>query len=113
MNTYHRTIKMKTVTIHINFNKDNNKEGPKFKVGDRARISKHSLFAKGYVRNWSEKVFVIKKVKNTVPRTYVISDLKDDKIVGTFYQQELQKPKQKEFRIEEIIKRKDNKLYVK
>ena len=45
-----------------------------------------NIFAKGYVPNWSEEDFVIKKVKNTVPWTYVISDLKDRKVVGAFYE---------------------------
>ena len=65
----------------------NNKE-PKFKIGD-------TVFAKGYTPNWSEDVFVIKKVKNTVPRIYVISDLNGEEIVGTFYEKELQKKKKK------------------
>ena len=55
---------------------------------------------------------MIKKVKNTVPRTYVISDVISEEIVGTFYRRELQKMRQKEFRVEKIIKRKDNKLYL-
>ena len=61
----------------------------------------------------SEEVFVIKKVKNTVPWTYVINDLNGEEIVGTFYEKELQKTNQKEFRIEKVIKRKGDKLYVK
>ena len=65
------------------------------------------------VSNWSEEVFVIKKVKNTVPWTYIISDLKGEKIVGTFYEKELQKTNQKEFRTEQVIMRKGDKLYVK
>ena len=52
--------------------------------------------------------FVIKNVKNTVPWTYVISDLKGEEIVRTFYEKELQKTNQKEFRVENVIKRKDN-----
>ena len=56
---------------------------------------------------------MIKKVKNTVPWTYVISDLKGEEIVGTFYEKELQKTNQKEFRVEKVIKRKGDKLYVK
>ena len=49
------------------------------KIGDRARISKYKkMFTKGYTPNWSEEVFVIKKVKNTVPWTYVINDLNDE-----------------------------------
>ena len=61
----------------------------------------------------SEEVFVIKKVENTVPWTYVINDLNGEEIVGTFYEKELQKTNQKEFRIESVIKRKGDKLYVK
>ena len=67
---------------------------PRFKVGDHVRISKYkNIFAKGYTPNWSEEVFVIKEVKNTVPWTYVISDLDGESIVGTFYEKELQKNK--------------------
>ena len=56
---------------------------------------------------------MIKKVKNTVPRAYVISDLKNEEIVGTFYEKELQKTNQKEFRVEKVIKKKGDQLYVK
>ena len=56
---------------------------------------------------------MIKKVKNTVPRTFVISDVKGEEIVGLFYKKELKKTKQKDFRIEKVIKRKGDKLYVK
>ena len=68
---------------------------------------------RGYTPNWSEEVFVIKKVKNTVSWTYFINDLNVEEIVGTFYQEKLQKPNQKEFRVEKVIMRKDNNLYVK
>ena len=57
--------------------------------------------------------FVIKKVKNIVPWTYVIHDLNGEEILGTFYEKKLQKTNQKEFRIEKVIKRKGDKLYVK
>ena len=65
-NTVHRTIKMKPVAVkpsmYADFNEENNKESPKFKIGDNVRISKHkNIFAKGYVRNWSEEVFVNRK----------------------------------------------------
>ena len=57
-------------STHINFNKENNKEGPKFKSSDHVRILKcKNIFAKGYVPNWFEKVFLTEKVKNTVPWT--------------------------------------------
>ena len=117
-NTYHTTIKMKPIDVkdntYINADKKINNKDPKFKVGDRVRISKYkNIFAKGYMPNWSEDVFVIKKVKNTVPWAYVINDLNDEEIIGTFYEKELPKTNQEEFRIEKVIKRKGNKIYVK
>ena len=63
--------------------------------------------------NWSEKIFVISKIKKTVPLTYVLNDLKGEEIIGTFYENELQSTKQNEFRIEKVIKKKVDKLYVK
>ena len=82
------------------------KKNPKFIIDDHVRISKHkNIFAKGYAPKWSEEVFVISKIRNTVPWTYVISDLNGENIVGTFYEKELQKTNQKEFRIEKIIKK--------
>ena len=64
-------------STYINSSKEINDEDPKFKTGDIVRISKYkNIFAKDYDPNWSEEVVVITKVKNTVPWTYVISDLK-------------------------------------
>ena len=82
---------------------------PKFKVYDHIRISTY-VFAKGYIPNWSEKVFVIKKFKNTVPWIYVTSYFIGGEIAGAFYEKKLQKTNQKEFRIEKVIKRKGDKL---
>ena len=117
-NTCHTTIKMKPIYVkdntYINVDKKINNKDPKFKVGDHVRISKYkSIFAKGYMPNWSEEVFVIKKVKNTVPWTYVFNDLNGKEITGTFSEKELQKTNQEEFRIEKVIRRKGDKLYVK
>ena len=117
-NTYHTTIKMKAIDVknntYINTSKEINDKDPKFKVGDRVRISKYkNIFAKGYMPNSSEEVFVIKKVKNTVPWTYVINDLNGEEIIGAFYEKELQKTSQEEFRIEKMIRGKGAKLYVK
>ena len=117
-NTYHTAIKMKPINVkdntYINTDKEINYKDPKFKVGDYVRISKYkNIFAKGYMPNWSEEVFVVDKIKNTVPWTYVINDLNGEEITGTFYENELQKTNQKEFRIEKVIKRKRDKLYVK
>ena len=81
-NIYHRTIKMKPVDVksgnYIEYNVNSNDKDPKFQVGDNLRISKYkNIFAKGYTPNWSEEIFVIKEVKNTVPWAYVISDFND------------------------------------
>ena len=96
------------------YNEESNEKDPKFEVGDHVRISKYkNIFAKGYTPNWSEEIFVVKKIKNTVPWTYEINDLNKKLIIGSFYGKELQKTNQKEFRIEKVIKRKGNKLYVK
>ena len=117
-NTYHKTIKMKPVGVgddsFAEYNEKSNEKDPKFKVGDHIRISKFkNAFAKGYTPNWSEEIFVVKKIKNTVPWTYIINDLNGEQIVGSFYEKELEKTNQKEFRIEKVIKRKRNKMYVK
>ena len=87
-NTVHRTIKMKPIDVtsdsYAEYNEDFNKKDPKFKVGDHVRISKYkNIFAKGYTPNWSEEVFVVSKIKNTVPWTYVISDLNGEPITGS------------------------------
>ena len=84
------------------------------KVSDRVRISKYkNVFTKGYTQNQPEEVFIISKIKNTVPWTYVISALNGEPIVGSFHEKELQKTSREKFRIEKIIKRKGDKLYVK
>ena len=117
-NTVHRTIKTKPIDVmsdsYTEYNEDSDEKDPKFKIGDHVRISKHkNIFAKGYTANWSKEVFVISKIRNTVPSTSVISDLNGELITGTFYEKELQKTSQKEYRIEKAIKRKGDKLCVK
>ena len=68
---------------YVEYNEDSNKRNAKFKVGDHVRISKYKhIFAKGYVPNWSEDIFVIKKVENKVPWKYVINDLNGEEIIG-------------------------------
>ena len=117
-NTVHRSIKMKPIDVtsdsYAEYNEDSNVTKPKFKVGDHVRISKYkNIFAKGYTQNWSEEIFVVSKIKNTVPWTYVISDLNGEPITGSFYEKELQKATQERFRIEKVLKRKGDKLYLK
>ena len=117
-NTYYKTIKMKPIDVKSNcfaeYNGESNERDPKFKVGDHVRISKYkNIFAKEYTSNWTEEIFVIKQIKNTVPWTYVICDLNGVEIIGSFCENELQKTNQKEFRIEKAIKKRGNKLYIK
>ena len=107
-NAVHRTIKMKPIDVtsdsYAEYNEDSNENKPKFKVGDHVRISKcKTIFAKGYTPNWPEEVFVVSKIKNTIPWTYVISDLNGEPIAGSFYEKELQKTSQEKFRIEKVI----------
>ena len=90
-NTVHRTIKTNPIDVmgdyYAEYNENFNREDPKFKVGDNVRITKYrNIFAKGYTPNWSVQVFVISKIKNTVPWTYVISELNGEEITGSFYE---------------------------
>ena len=117
-NTSHITIKMKPIDVKsgsfAKYNEESNEKDSKFEVGDHVRISKYkNIFAKGYGPNWNEEIFFVKQMKNTVPWVYLISDLNGAEIGGKFYGKELQKTNQKEIRIEKVIKRKGNKLYVK
>ena len=85
-NTCHRTIKTKPIDVKdntcIDFGKEFNDNDPKFKAGDHVRISKYkNIFANEYTPNWSEEVFANKKIKNTVPWTYVINDLMVKKLL--------------------------------
>ena len=85
-------------------------EKPKFRIGDRVRISKYKrkLFDKGFTPNWTEEIFVINEILNTKPVTYRLVDLQGEAVTGSFYEQELQKTNQEIFRIEKVIRR-DNK----
>ena len=85
-----------TSDSYAEYNEDSNEKDPKFNVTDHVRILNYKkVFAKGYTQNWSEEVFVVSKIKNAVPWTYVISDLNGENIDGTFYEKELQKTNQK------------------
>ena len=101
-NLVHKITKMKSIDVtgdsYVEYNEHLNKKYPKFKVGDHVRIS---------------KFFVISKIKDTVPWTYAVSDLNGEEITGSFYEKELQETSQKELRIEKVLKRKGDKLYLK
>ena len=58
----------KNPSMYFDFNKERNKEGPKFKVGDNVRISKYeNIFGKVSIPNWTGEVFLMKNIKNIVP----------------------------------------------
>ena len=74
-----------TVDSYAEYNENFNKRDSKFKVDDSVRISKYkNIFANGDTPNSSEKVFVISKIKNTIPWTYVINDLNGEEVTGGF-----------------------------
>ena len=120
-NTKHSSIKMTPVeaskrenqgVVYFNLYGDMEQlsSKPKFKVGDKVRISKYKrkVFDKGYTPNWTEEVFTVDKIQSTVPVTYKLKDLNNEEVKGSFYEPELLKAKQEVFRIDKVIRR-DNK----
>ena len=124
-NSYHRSIKMKPIVASkksnenivrnnlYNFKITNKKS--KFSIGDKVRISLlKNTFEKSYTSNWSEEIFVIDNIKTTNVHYYFLKDLQGEKIDGSFYQEELMKTKQNDlYIIEKIIKKRGNKYLVK
>ena len=80
---------------------------PRFKVGDKVRISKYKrkVFDKGYTPNWTEEIFPVDKIQSTNPITYRLKDLNNEEIQGSFYEPELLKAKQDVFHIEKVLRR--------
>ena len=112
-NTKQSSIKMTPVeaskkknesTVYFNLYDDMEQlsSTPKFKVGDKVRISKYKrkIFDKGYTPNWTEKIFLVDKIQSTNPITYRLKEIR-----GSFYEPELLKAKQDVFRIEKVIRR--------
>ena len=123
-NKYHSTIKMTPIdgSKKINENKlkniynfENTKKPGKFKIGDKVRLSlEKNIFEKGYDTNWTQKIFVIYDIKYSNVTYYYLKDLNNEKLQGTFYEQELQKTQQDDsYIIEKILKTNKNKIYVK
>ena len=116
-NIYCSTIAMKPVDVepskYIDSSKDINEKDPKFKIGDIVRTSKcKNIFAKGETPNWFEQVFVIKNVKIFM----LLMILMVKKLLEPFMKKRIAKNKsvqKNEFRIEQVIKRKGDKLYAK
>ena len=80
---------------------------PKFKVGDKVRMSKYKrkVFDKGYTPNWTEEIFLVDKIQSTNPVTYRLKDLNNEEIQGSFYEPKLLNAKQDVFRIDKVIRR--------
>ena len=96
--TVNRSIRIKPKDVGSDdeaaYVEESNKKDARFSVGDRERISKFkNIFAKGYTPNWSKEIFVVSRVKNTLPWTYELKDLNGEEIIGSFYERELQKTK--------------------
>ena len=88
---------------------------PKFKLGDKVRISKYKhIFEKGYTPNWTTEIFTVKRVIRTRPITYHLKDYRNQPISGGFYEQELLKVKNPDvYLVEKVIKSKGHQKYVK
>ena len=116
-NTVHITIKMKPIDVtddsYAEYNEDFNKKILNLKLVAMLEFEITKTFLLKDTLHWSEKVFVVTKIKNTVPSTYLISDLNGEEVTGSFYENKLQKTNQEKFRIEKVHKRKGDKLYVK
>ena len=90
---------------------------PKFKINDVVRVSRYrGTFDKGYLPNWSEEYYRVTKIENTAPPVYVLSDMMDEVLQGTFYGHELQKiviDPNATYRIEKVLKKKRGSIFVK
>ena len=91
----------------LNKTKSYKKNKPKFKFGDKVRISRtKGIFEKGYLPNWSEAIYIIHEVKNSILVTYILKDTADEIMEGGFYENELQKTDQELYRIERVLRKK-------
>ena len=122
-NQKHRTIGMKPndvtkaneAVVLRKYKYRHVKTNPKFKSGDKVRISKSKhVFEKGYTPNWSTEIFTIRRVCRTNPVTYLLKDYLGNPISGGFYEQELSKNKHPDvYLVEKVVGRRKNKLLVK
>ena len=123
-NSKHRSIKMTPteasqepnapfVQDHLESSKRSHAK-PRYSTGDEVRITVSKRhFEKGYTPNWTEEVFIIDRVLTTQPVTYRIRDLMNEPIIGSFYEQQLQKTTQTRFRVEKVLRKRNGKSLVK
>ena len=117
-NSYHTTIRMRPVDASKKENEsevlknifkgvEQTKESKKFKIGDTVRISRiKGIFEHGFLPNWSEQIYKIHTINNSIPITYLLEDLQGEIIIGSFYNEELQKTFQEVYRIEKVLRKK-------
>ena len=100
-----KQINERVVYFNLYGDMETSKQKPKFKIGDKVRISKYKrkTLDKGYTPNSTEEVFIIDKIQYTKPITYKIKDLNNEEIQGSFYEPELLKARQDLFRIDKVI----------
>ena len=122
----HRTIRMTPIEAtnpsreaeikeKIYNNYKTNYKTPKFKKGDFVRISRQKmLFEKGYTNNFSNEIFIVREVKLTNPRTYLLEDIDKEEVAGRFYEDELMKTKYPDsYIVEKVVRKNKNKWLVK
>ena len=123
--TKHRTIGMKpkdvnaanVETLMQRFSQNNRRRRkvPKFKIGDKVRVSKNKhVFEKGYTPNWTTEIFTVNRVMPTSPVTYKLKDYQDKPIAGGFYEEELLETKYPDvYLVEKVLKKRGDRAYVK
>lgn len=122
-NTKHSTIRMQPIRVKKRHEKlllstvykyEAHFQSPKFREGENVRISKYKhVFEKGYTPNWTTEIFKIDKVQLTTPATYLLKDFNNEVVLGSFYEEELQRVKYPDiYLIESVLKRRGNKRYV-
>ena len=117
-NSYHSTIRTRPVDASKKENEpgvwenlfkvdEHHKKSSKFKIGEIVRISGITgIFEHGFLPNWSEQIYKIHKINNSTPVTYILEDLQNEIIEGSFYNEELQKTSQEVFRLEKVLRKK-------
>ena len=115
--SHHRSIKRAPIEVTKDNQEDvwqtlygtsqKQQKQPRFKAGDRVRISKaRKTFRKGYIGSWSEELFTVSRLLQTAPITYKLKDDHGEELEGTFYPQEIQKVQDKTvFRVERVLDR--------
>ena len=106
---------VETLMQRFSQNKRRRRKVPKFKIGDKVRVSKNKhMFEKGYIPNWTTAIFNVNRVMPTSPVTYKLKDYQDKPIAGGFYEEELLESKYPDvYLVEKVLKKRGDRAYVK